>query len=163
MKFLSSKMSTKRTKSRLYRYGYSKTNFNEWILCDLDSDEHKEKKGENFRKLSLKKRLRTSIRYRHRKLTQKVQYNKELQELLEKEPIHDFIKGQSIQWLGRIMRRKENYQLNATLELIPQGKRPRGRPRKIWLYEIEEDLKRLSVENGRDLVQVISGAILWRW
>jgi len=68
-------------------------------------------------------------------------------------PVINFIKGQRIQWLGHIMCRKENDSLSAAFEWIPQGKRPRGRPRKIWLDGVEENLREPGVENWNDLVQ----------
>jgi len=79
-------------------------------------------------------------------------YKTELQELMKMGPVTNFIKGQRIQWLGHIMRQKENDLLRA-FEWIPQGKRPRDRPRKRCLDGIEEDPRKLDVKNWKDLVQ----------
>jgi len=57
-------------------------------------------------------------------------YNKELQLLLKIGSIINFIKGQKIQWLGYIIRQKENDLLRAAFEWISQGRRSCGRPRK---------------------------------
>jgi len=35
----------------------------------------------------------------------------------------------------------------------PQGKRPRGKPKKRWINVVEEDLKTLRVEDWREVVQ----------
>lgn len=50
-----------------------------------------------------------------------------LQELIGIETVNNFIKGQRIQWIGYIMRRKENDRLRAILERVPQSKMPWGR------------------------------------
>jgi hypothetical protein len=39
------------------------------------------------------------------------------------------------------------------LELKPQEKRYRGRPRKRWIDVMEEDLKTLGVEDWRGIIQ----------
>lgn len=51
--------------------------------------------------------------------------------------ITNFIKGQRKQWLGNIMQKGENEQLRAVLEWVPQGKKPRGRPKKDgWMEQM---------------------------
>jgi len=73
--------------------------------------------------------------------------------MLELTTVTSFIKRQRIQWLGHIIRRRENKVVIVTLEWKPIGKRPRGRPRKRWIDAVEEDLKILGVENWRETAQ----------
>lgn len=61
----------------------------------------------------------------------------------------NFIKGQTIQWLGHIIRRKENGPLRAALEWVPQRQRLSGSPRKRWLDGVEEDMLRMGIENWK--------------
>jgi len=51
------------------------------------------------------------------------------------------------------MRRSEDDISRAILNWKPRGKRPRGRPRKRWLDVVEEDLKKLGVQEWKELVQ----------
>jgi len=39
------------------------------------------------------------------------------------------------------------------LKWKPQGKRPRGKPKKRWIDMVEEDLKTLGVENWIEAIQ----------
>jgi len=57
-------------------------------------------------------------------------FNKELQEELGIVPVTCYIKGQRIQWLSHIMRRNKQEIIRAVIDWKPEGKRPRGRPKK---------------------------------
>ncbi|KAF0753469.1 Uncharacterized protein FWK35_00019834 [Aphis craccivora] len=72
--------------------------------------------------------------------------------MLELTTVTSIIKSQRIQWLGHIMRRRENEVVRVTLKWKPIGKRPRGRPRKRWI-DVVEDLKILGIENWRETAQ----------
>jgi hypothetical protein len=51
------------------------------------------------------------------------------------------------------MRRSEEETIKAVIEWQPEGKRPRGRPRKIWFDLIEEDLKTVGVKEWKEILQ----------
>jgi len=72
--------------------------------------------------------------------------------MLELASVTSLIKGQRIQWLGHIMRRRKNEAVRVALEWRPQGKRPRGRPKKRWI-DVVEDLKPFEVEDWREVVK----------
>jgi len=61
--------------------------------------------------------------------------NKELQHMFEIGTITNLIKDQIIQWNGHIIRLKENESSRIVFEWVPQGKRPQGRSRNIWLMK----------------------------
>lgn len=64
--------------------------------------------------------------------------------------VASFIREQRIQWLGHMQRKNEDDINRVVLEWKPTGNRPRGRPRKIWLDVVEEDLGRIGFENGEN-------------
>lgn len=51
------------------------------------------------------------------------------------------------------MRRSEEETIRAVMEWKPEGKRPRGRPRKRWLDVGAEDLKTPTVQEWKKIVQ----------
>jgi len=67
--------------------------------------------------------------------------------------INGFIKSQRIQWLGHVMRHSADAAIRIVLNWKPEGKRPRGRPRKRWIDVVERDLDDLGVWNWREIVQ----------
>ncbi|KAF0770861.1 Reverse transcriptase domain-containing protein [Aphis craccivora] len=80
-------------------------------------------------------------------------FNRELQEIMNLSPVTSFIKGQTIQWLGRILRREENDHVRVAFEWKPKGKRPRGHSRKRWIDGVAEDLKEMGIEDWRVIAQ----------
>jgi len=61
-------------------------------------------------------------------------FNKELIEETEMTPIKYYIRGRRIQWFGKIMREGDDMITKTVLSWKPTGKRPRGRPRKRWMW-----------------------------
>lgn len=73
-----------------------------------------------------------------------IRYNRKLNDMLELTPVTNFIKGQRIQWLGHIVRIRENEVVRVALEWKPHGKRPRKR----WIDVVEETYKSLKLRIG---------------
>jgi hypothetical protein len=61
-------------------------------------------------------------------------------ELTENADIVRFIKSRRIAWLGHMMRMDDKRTPNRILQWKPIGMRIRGRPRKRWIVDIEEDM-----------------------
>ncbi|KAL4098346.1 hypothetical protein QTP88_022976 [Uroleucon formosanum] len=95
----------------------------------------------------------SKIKYyqRKQKLDSTQKFNKELVEETEMTPIKYYIRGQGIQWFGHIMREGDDKITKTVLSWKPTGKRPRGRPRKMWMDVVEEDL-RIGNEDWRNIV-----------
>jgi hypothetical protein len=69
-----------------------------------------------------------------------IRINYELNELIENADIVRFIKSNGIAWPGHGMRMDDKRTLKRILEWKPIGTRIKGRPRKRWIVDIEEDM-----------------------
>ena len=62
-----------------------------------------------------------------------------------------FIKSRRIAWLGHVMWMDEKKTPKRVLEWKPIDRRIRGRPRKRWIEDVEEDIQRLGIRGWRKL------------
>ena len=46
-----------------------------------------------------------------------------------------------LKWYGHVMRRKEHYVGRSAMVMKVQGIRRRGRPKRIWLDKVKDDIK----------------------
>ena len=76
--------------------------------------------------------------------------NHELNELIGNADMVRFIKSRTA-WLGHVMRMDEKRIPKIILEWKPTGRRIRGRPRKRWVEDIEEDIQALGIRGWRKL------------
>ena len=81
----------------------------------------------------------------------RIKMNHELNEFIENADILRFIKSRRIAWLGHVMRMDENRIPKRILEWKLTGRRIRGRPRKRWVEDIEEDIQTLGIRGLRKL------------
>jgi hypothetical protein len=56
-----------------------------------------------------------------------------------------FIQSRRIAWLGHMMRMDNKKTPKKILEWKPIGMRIRGRPRKRWIVDIEEDMQKMGI------------------
>ena len=54
-------------------------------------------------------------------------------------------------WLGRMMRMDGRRMRRRILEWKPMSRRIRGRPRKRWLEDVEEDIQTMGIRRWRKL------------
>jgi hypothetical protein len=55
------------------------------------------------------------------------------------------LKRRRIAWIGHVMRMDDKRTPKRVLEWKPIGKRIRGRPRKRWIVDIEEDMQIMGI------------------
>jgi hypothetical protein len=77
--------------------------------------------------------------------------NYELSELVENADRVRFIKSRRMAWLGHVMRMDEERTRKRLLEWKPIGRRIRGRPRKRWIEDIEDDIEIMGIRGWRKL------------
>ena len=78
-----------------------------------------------------------------------IRMNYELNELIENVDVVRFIKSRRIAWLGHVMRMDDKRTPKRILDWKPLGRRIRGRPRKRWIEDIEEDMKIMGIRRWR--------------
>lgn len=79
----------------------------------------------------------------------RIRMNHEIEALIKGEDIVRCIKSQRIRWLGHVYRMEGERIVKRILEWKPQNTRPKGRPKKRWIDDVEEDLKTLRIGNWR--------------
>ncbi|XP_025193622.1 uncharacterized protein LOC112593445 [Melanaphis sacchari] len=79
--------------------------------------------------------------------------NKEIREIPKVPFITSYIKGQRIQWYGHATRQEETNETREAIENKPAGRRPKGRPKKRWMDEVQRDLERLEVTEWEERIQ----------
>jgi hypothetical protein len=80
----------------------------------------------------------------------RIRKNHELNELIGSTDIERFIKSRRMAWLGHMMR-MNGRRMPRILEWKPMGRRIRGRPRKRWIEDAEEDIQTMGVRGWRKL------------
>jgi hypothetical protein len=80
----------------------------------------------------------------------RIRMNYELNELIENADIVRFMKSRRITWLGHVMRMDDERAPKRILERKPIGTRIRGRPRKRWIVDIEENIQIMGIRRWRN-------------
>jgi hypothetical protein len=68
-------------------------------------------------------------------------YNEELHNLYSSSNIIRQIKSRRMRWAGHVARMVEERKVYKVLVVMPEGKRPLGRPRRRWEHGIRMDLR----------------------
>ena len=79
--------------------------------------------------------------------------NKEIDKLTEGADIVRFNKAKRIKWLGHVQRMDQARPTRKLLDRKPMGIRPVGRPRQRWQEDVMEDLKKLKVQNWKEMAK----------
>jgi hypothetical protein len=85
--------------------------------------------------------------------TWRIRTNSELYELYNAPDIISEIKKGRLRWLGHVHRMPGDRVAKRVLEGNPGGRRPRGRPRKRWLDDVEDDLREMGVRRWRRVAE----------
>jgi hypothetical protein len=75
--------------------------------------------------------------------------NYELKKLIENADIVRFIKSRRIVWLGHVVRMDDKETSKRILQWKPIGTRTRGRPRRRWIVDIEEDMQVMEIRRWK--------------
>ncbi|EFN80576.1 Putative uncharacterized transposon-derived protein F52C9.6, partial [Harpegnathos saltator] len=75
----------------------------------------------------------------------RIRHNEEINNILEGEDIVRFIKSRRISWMGHIQRMGTERMPKEVYKGKIYGTAKRGRPRKRWIQDVLEDLKRMKI------------------
>ena len=81
------------------------------------------------------------------------------------ENLEQRLRKMRLRWFGHVKRRDENSILRRAMEREMEGRRPVGRPNKIWSKVVKEDTRKLNItedmaEDRKQWKQLISSPIL---
>src|SRR5262249_6622850 len=81
--------------------------------------------------------------------------NRELSELFGCETIVGAIKSSRLRCEGHVLRMENDRAVKRTLQINCKtiGNRARGRPRKRWIENVDEDIKKLQVNNWKRVAE----------
>jgi hypothetical protein len=71
--------------------------------------------------------------------------NHEIESILGHADIVRFVKSRRISWLRHVQRMDDHCMPKKILNEEIYGRKKRGRPRKRWITDVEEDLRRMSI------------------
>ena len=63
-----------------------------------------------------------------------------------KETIDRLATANGVRWYGHVLRRDDNSVLRVALNLKVTGKRKRGRPKKTWKKQVEEETEKIGLK-----------------
>ena len=66
--------------------------------------------------------------------------NEEIKRRSGVENLEHRLRKMRLRWFGHVKRRDENSILRRVMELVVEGRRPVGRPKKTWSKVVEEDI-----------------------
>jgi len=81
----------------------------------------------------------------------RIRMNYELKDLIKNADIMRSVNSKRIAWLGHVMRMEGKRIPKRVLEWKPTGRRNRGRPRKRWIEDIEEDIQIMGIRGWRKM------------
>jgi hypothetical protein len=88
-------------------------------------------------------------------------YNDELHNLYSSPNIVRVIKSRRLRWVGHVARMTEGRGVYKVFVVRPEGKRPLGRPRLRWEYNIKMDLREIGID-GANWIQLDQDRVQWR-
>ena len=78
--------------------------------------------------------------------------NSKIREKMRVTEVHRKIQEKRLRWYGHMLRREKDHVTRKTLDMVVEGKRKSGRPRRRWMDCVKEDLmeKRLRERDAAD-------------
>jgi transcription termination factor 2 len=87
-------------------------------------------------------------------------HNDELHSLYSSPDIVRMVKSRSLRWAGHVARMAEGRGVYRVLVGRPEGKRPRGRPRRRWKDNIKLDPREIGID-GANWIRLAQDRVQW--
>jgi hypothetical protein len=81
----------------------------------------------------------------------RIKTNQELEEIIKRKYIINFIQAQRLSWLGHIERMQGTRMVKTIYSSKPISRRPIGRPKTRWVDDVRKDIEKLKVPNWKTL------------
>jgi len=88
-------------------------------------------------------------------------HNDELHELYSSPNIFSVMKSRRMRWAGHVAIMEEGRGIYRVLVWRPEGKRPLGRPRRRWEYNIKMGLREIVID-GANWIRLAQDRVHWR-
>jgi hypothetical protein len=85
--------------------------------------------------------------------TWRIKTNDELDKLIRHKNLINYIKAQRLSWFGHFHRMAEERMVKKVYKWKPMLRRPLGRPKNRWKYDIRNDMKKLKIKNWTNCIQ----------
>jgi hypothetical protein len=82
-----------------------------------------------------------------------IKTNHELDEIIKRKNMINFIRAQRLNWLGHIERMQGTRMVKAAYCWKPMSRRPIRRPKTRWVDDVRKDIEKLKVSNWKTLAQ----------
>jgi len=83
----------------------------------------------------------------------RIKTNQELDEIIKRKNIINFIRAKRLSWLGHIERMQVMRMVKAIYSWKPISRRPIGRPKTRCVDDVKKDIQKLKVPNWKTLAQ----------
>ena len=100
-----------------------------------------------------RKTLRKIFGLRNEKGIWRIKTNQELDEIIKRKNITNFMRAQRLSWLGRIERMQGTRMVKAIYSCKPISRRPTGRPKTRWGDDVRKDIQKIKVPNWKTFSQ----------
>ena len=83
----------------------------------------------------------------------RIKTNQELDEIIKRKNIINFIRAQRLSWLGYIESMQGTRMVKAIYSWKPISRRPTGTPKTRWGDDVRKDIQKIKVPNWKTLAQ----------
>ena len=83
----------------------------------------------------------------------RIKTNQELDEIIKRKNIINFIRAQRLSWLGHIERMQVTRMVKAIYSWKPISRSPIGRQKSCWEDDVRKDIQKIKVPNWKTLAQ----------